>query len=127
EDGGSRPVVFFQHVAEPAESYAEVASHTVAGEVSTNEGAARGHLYVLVFDQQHIVPGNEQRARRAAQKFLKTRFRPGDRVAAYGLPGPGPRIGFTPDAMRVVSALNNLRGVGTPEQMVANGSMTVHE
>jgi VWFA-related protein len=127
EDGGSRPVVFFQHVAEPAGSYAEIASHTVAGEVSTNQGAARGHLYVLVFDQHHIVPGNEQRARRAAQQFLRTRLRPGDRVAAYGLPGPGPQIGFTPDARRVVSALNNLRGIAVPEQLVANGSMTVHE
>src|SRR5262245_47984399 len=54
ESGAARPVVFFQHIEEPSASYAEIASHTVAGEVSTNRGAARGHLYVLVFDQLHI-------------------------------------------------------------------------
>src|SRR5450759_3820792 len=87
EDGESRPVVLFQHMEEPAGSYAEVASHTLGGEVSTNRGAARGHLYVLVVDQQHITPGSEQRARLAAQKFLRTRMHPGDRVAVYALPG----------------------------------------
>src|SRR6516165_5361153 len=44
EHGAPRPVVFFQRIQEPAESYAEVASRTVSGEVSTNRGAARGHL-----------------------------------------------------------------------------------
>src|SRR5262249_40707492 len=90
-DGGARlPVVLLQHIEEPEDSFAEVASHTVAGEVSTNQGAARGHLYVLIFDQLHIAPGNEQRARLAAQRFVSTRLRPGDRVALYALPGPGP-------------------------------------
>jgi hypothetical protein len=44
EDGESRPVVLFQHMEEPAGSNAEVASHTIAGEVSTNRVTARGHL-----------------------------------------------------------------------------------
>src|SRR5436190_202766 len=50
EDGNRRPVLFFQHIEEPAESYADISRHTVAGEVSTNQGAARGHLYLLIFD-----------------------------------------------------------------------------
>jgi VWFA-related protein len=127
EDGGSRPVVLFQHIEEPAESYADTASHTVAGEVSTNQGAARGHLYVLVFDQLHLSPGNEQRARQAAQRFVRTQLRPGDRVALYALPGPGPQIGFTADARRVASELVKVRGMAEPQAFGVLGSMTLLE
>src|SRR5262245_47499537 len=128
-DGGDRlPVVLFQHVAEPTESYADVASHTVAGEVSTNQGAARGHLYVIVFDQLHITPGNEQRARQAAQAFVSTRLRPGDRVALYALPGPGPQIPFTSDARRVAAALQDVHGAAERQRYGAlGGSMTLYE
>jgi len=107
--------VFFQHIEEPAESYADVARHTVAGEVSTNQGAARGHLYVLVFDQEHIAPGREQRVRQAARHFVQTRLRPGDRVALYALPGPGPQIPFTTDARRIAAELSNARGMAEPQ------------
>ena len=55
-----RPVLFFQHIEEPAGGYVDAARRTVAAEVSTNQGAPRGHVYVLVFDQSHIRPGNEQ-------------------------------------------------------------------
>jgi VWFA-related protein len=127
EEGEPRPVVFFQHIEEPAESYAEVASHTVAGEVSTNRGAARGHLYVLVFDQMHILPGNEQRVRLAAQRFLQTRLRRGDRVALFALPGPGPEIGFTADGRRLAGELMRVRGMAQPQVFGALGSMTVTE
>jgi VWFA-related protein len=127
EGGESRPVVLFQHMEEPAGSYAEVASHTIAGEVSTNHGAARGHVYVLVFDQQHITPGFEQRARLAAQKFLRTRLHPGDRVAVYALPGPGPQIGFTSDIPRVIAALDRVRGLAETQEFGVFGTMTTHE
>ncbi len=127
ERGAARPVVFFQHIQEPAESYAEVASRTVAGEVSTNRGAARGHLYVLVFDQVHISPGGEQRARIAADRFLRTRIRPGDRVALFALPGPGPQIGFTADVRRVAPELSRIRGMAEPQLLGAMGTMTLYE
>src|SRR5262245_34207026 len=127
-DGGTRlPVVLFQHIEEPEESPAEVASHTVAGEVSTNQGAARGHLYVIIFDQLHIAPGNEQRARIAAQRFVSTRLRPGDRVALYALPGPGPQIPFTADARRIVTALQEVHGTSDKNGYGALGSMTLQE
>jgi VWFA-related protein len=127
ENGEHRPVVFFQHIEEPAESYLEVASRTVAGEVSTNQGAARGHLYVLVFDQLHILPGNEQRVRLAAQRFVETRLRPGDRVALFALPGPGPQIAFTSDARRIAAELMKVRGLAQPQAFGALGSMTLNE
>jgi len=127
EHGERRPVVFFQHIEEPTESYAEVASHTVAGEVSTNQGAARGHLYVLVFDQLHLAPGNEQRARQAAERFILTRVAPGDRVALYALPGPGPQLVFTNDRRRVAAELTKVRGMASPQAFGALGTMTVHE
>ncbi|HZT75380.1 MAG TPA: VWA domain-containing protein [Vicinamibacterales bacterium] len=127
EAGAARPVVFFQHLEEPRESYAETARHTVAGEVSTNEGAARGHLYVIVFDELHITPGGEQRARIAVERFLTTRVRRGDRVALYALPGPGPQIAFTSDVRRLVAELPKIRGTADPNAMSAMGQMSVYE
>jgi VWFA-related protein len=127
EDGEVRPVVFFQHIVEPSEPYAENAKHTIAGEVSTNQGSAHGHLYVFVFDQQHIVPGNEEKARAAAQRFLRTRVRPGDRVALYSLPGPGPQSGFTSDAAHIARELMKVRGMALKQEAGPLGSMTIHE
>jgi len=127
ESGAARPVVFFQHIAEPRESFESTASHTVAGEVSTNQGAPRGHLYVILFDQMHIVPGGEQRARIAVERFLKTRVQRGDRVALYALPGPGPQIPFTSDVRRVAAEVQRVGGVEDPEALSAMGSMTMYE
>jgi VWFA-related protein len=110
DEGKIRPVLLFQHVEEPSGPYEDVARRTIAGEVSTNQGAPRGHLYVLVFDQHHIATGNEQRARIAAERFLRSRVRPGDRVALYALPGPGPQIGFTGNVDRAASELVRVRG-----------------
>src|SRR5205807_8839321 len=69
ENGQPLPLLLFQHLAEPASMYAEAALRPVSAEVSNNRGAPRGHLYLLVFDQAHIAPGNEQVARRAAETF----------------------------------------------------------
>lgn len=110
EAGARRPLLLFQHIAEPSGTYLEVARRTIGAEVSTNQGAPRGHLYVLVFDEGHIATGNEQRARTAAERFLRARFRPGDRVALYALPGPGPRIEFTSNVEQVIAALVRVRG-----------------
>lgn len=127
EQGETRPVLFFQHVDEPDAPYVEVARRTIASEVSTNRGAPRGHLYVLVFDQQHITPGNEVRVRQAAERFLRTRIRPGDRVALYAFPGPGPLVGFTPDVARVVAELPRIRGSLERIGFGALGAMNVYE
>ena len=90
DEGTERPILLFQHVEQPDGTYADAALRTIAAEVSTNQGAPRGNLYILAFDQAHIAAGTEQRARRAAAQFLRTRVGPGDRVALYALPGPGP-------------------------------------
>jgi VWFA-related protein len=127
QEGERRPIVFFRHVEEPTAPYAEIIHQTVAGEVSTNQGAARGHLYVFVFDQSHITSGNETRVRLAAQRFLQTRVKPGDRVAAYALGGPGPQIGFTADARRVAAELAKIRGMAERFESGPLGSMRVEE
>lgn len=124
EEGTLRPVLLFQHVRAPRGTYAEAAQRTIAAQVSTNQGSPRGHVYVLVFDESHIVPGREQRARRAADHFLRTRVRPGDRVALYALPGPGPHIDFTADVARVLRALMAVQGAGE-ENSVGATSGTV--
>ena len=115
ESGEPRPVLFFQHVEQPPGTYTDAARRTVAAEVSTNQGAPRGSVYVLVFDQWHIRPGNEQKARRAAAQLLRMRVKPGDRMALYALPGPGPSIPFTSDVARVNRELPKV--VGTWEDV----------
>jgi VWFA-related protein len=127
EGGEPRPVVVFHHVAEPSGSYLEVARRTIGAEVSTNQGAPRGHLYVFVFDQAHITPGNEVRARQAVDRFLHTRVKPGDRVALYALPGPGPQIPFTSNINIPLAELAKVRGGLDRQSFVAFGDMSDYE
>ena len=127
EDGQRHPVVFFQHIHEPAGSYEEAARRTIGGDVSTNQGAPSGRLYVLVFDQAHITAGNEQRARLAAEQFLRARIRPVDRVALYGLPGPGPQVGFTSNITRVIAELEHISGSREAVSLGVIGEMRTFE
>jgi VWFA-related protein len=127
EDGAPRPIILFQHIDEPAGAYADAALRSVSAEVSSNRGAPRGHLYLLVFDQAHIAAGNEQIARRAAEAFIKARVRPSDRIAIVGIPGPGPQINFTSDRTRAIAELQKVRG--SLERIVSTpgGTFSVHE
>ena len=121
DEGAPRPVVLFQHIEAPRGTYAEAAQRTIAAQVSTNQGSPRGHIYAFVFDESHILPGHEQRARLAAERFLRTHVRPGDRVALYALPGPGPQIGFTADISRVIRQLTAVRGAA---EQTGTGALT---
>ena len=127
ENGKLLPVVLFQRITEPAESYVDAAIRAVTAEVSSNEAFPRGHLYILIFDQQHIAPGNEQRARMAAEQFIRKRVRPSDRVALFAIPGPGPEIGFTSDRTRAIKELANIRGSYERVVSSALGTMTAYE
>ena len=127
ESGQRRPVMLFQHIAESVGPTADVSRRTVASAVSTNRGAPRGHLYVLVFDQHHITAGNEQRARHAAEAFLRARVGPGDRVAVYGVPGPGPYVDFTTDTNRAIAEVAKVNGSLNRIGTGALGSMAVFE
>ena len=127
DDGARQPIVLFQHIAASGRTYSEAAQRTIASEISTNQGAPRGQLYVLVFDQVHITSGTEQRVREAAESFLRKRFRPEDRVAVFGLPGPGPNLPFTSSLNTAIAQLHGVRGdlqrVTTP----GDRDMTVNE
>ena len=127
EDGKVLPLLLFQHLEEPAAGYADAARRSVSAEVSSNRGAPRGHLYLLVFDQAHIAPGNEQIARHAAEAFIKTRVRPSDRVAVVGLPGPGPDLSFTADRTRAAAELTKVRGGLERNVKSAVGDLTLEE
>jgi VWFA-related protein len=127
EGGTPRPVVLFQHVAEPEGSYLEVARRTIGAEVSTNQGAPRGHLYLIVFDQSHIAAGNEQRARQAVDRFLRTRVKPGDRVALYALPGPGPQLPLSSNTNLAIAELPKVRGSLDREGMALGAPMGIFE
>ena len=110
ENGKRLPVVLFQRVTEPAGSYVDEAIRATTAEVSSNTAFPRGHLYILIFDQAHITPGNEQRARVAAEEFIRRRVRPSDRVALFAIPGPGPQLGFTGNKLRAIEQLASIRG-----------------
>ena len=127
EGGQVRPLLQFQHITEPAGAYADAALRAVSAEVTSNQGTPRGHLYLLVFDQNHITSGNEQVARRAAETFIKTRLRPSDRIAIVGLPGPGPDIGFTADRNRALTALQRVHGALERNVSTAAGRLSVEE
>jgi VWFA-related protein len=127
EDGRVLPLLLFQHLQEPAGNYADAALRSVSAEVSSNRGAPRGHLYLLVFDQPHITPGNEQVARRAAETFIRTRVRASDRVAVVGIPGPGPELGFTADRTRAAAELTKVRGDLERNVKSAAGNISLQE
>jgi VWFA-related protein len=127
EDGQRLPVVMFQRVQEPAGFYTEAALRAVSAEVTTNDAAPRGHLYVLVFDQQHITPGNEARARDAAAAFIRTRVRASDRVAVFAVPGPGPDLQFTADTRRAIASLDTVRGSLERTVMTGLGKISQQE
>ena len=127
EDGKPLQIVLFQRVTEPAASYVDAAMQAVTAEVSSNEAFPRGHLYILLFDQQHITAGNEQRARQAAEEFIRTRVRPSDRVALFAIPGPGPQLGFTTDKVKAIDALSAIRGSYQRAAPTAFGNIGLYE
>ena len=127
EGTSQRPIVLFQRVAGAGRSYVESAQRTVASDVSTNQGAPQGQLFVLVFDQDHIKSGNEQPVRLAADAFLRERVTSHDRVAIYGLPGPGPAQPFTANLPAARQQLAQVRGALERQQTGAVTEMTIAE
>ena len=127
EDGKPLPIVLFQRVREPSGFYSDVALRAVSAEVTNNDATPRGHLYIFVFDQQHITPGNEQYARDAAAKFIRTRVRASDRIAIFGIPGPGPDLQFTNDTLRAIAQLDQVRGGLERTVLTGLGRMSLQE
>src|SRR5579872_1468434 len=127
ENGKPLPIILFQRVQEPAGFYTDAAVRAVSAEVTSNEAAPRGHLYIFAFDQQHITPGNEQAAREAAEAFIRARVRTSDRVAIFGLPGPGPDLPFTADRQRAIAELRKVHGSYEPMLSTPVGKFTVAE
>jgi VWFA-related protein len=127
EDGKPLPLVLFQRVREPSGFYSDVALRAVSAEVTNNDAAPRGHLYIFVFDQQHITAGNEQYARGAAARFIRTRVRASDRIAVFGIPGPGPDLQFTNDTQRAIAQLNQVRGGLERTVLTGLGRMSLQE
>lgn len=127
EGASERPIVLFQRVAGAGRTYVESAQRTIASDVSTNQGAPQGQLFVFVFDQDHIRSGNEQPVRLAADAFLRNRVTSHDRVAVYGLPGPGPAQPFTANLQAARQQLAQVRGGLERRQTGAVTEMTIAE
>jgi VWFA-related protein len=111
ENGQVRPVLLFRHLCD---EHGTDDHRAASGELSTNAMPSPGHLYVLVFDQLHLARGEDQRARLAAAQFIERALGPGDAVAVYGLPGPGPVVNLTTDLQRARDALVSVRGQASP-------------
>jgi VWFA-related protein len=77
--------------------------------VSTNEGAVRGRLVVLVFDQGNIRQGYGRQAVDAADRLLDT-LTPADRVGLISLGIGGPNVELTSDHKQVRDALRRVIG-----------------
>jgi VWFA-related protein len=127
ENGKPLPIVLFQRVQEPAGFYSDAALRAVSAEVTSNVGTPRGHLYVFLFDQQHITSGNEQKAREAAASFIRGRVRASDRIAVFGVPGPGPELQFTSDSRRALAELEKVHGSLERTVMSGLGRIGIHE
>ncbi len=127
EGGRRRPLVLFQRIVEPAGAYVDAAVQAVTAQVTSNEAFPRGHQYIFIFDQQHIAAGHEQRARVAAEEFIRTRVRPSDRVALFALPGPGPQLRFTSDMTRIRQELRSIRGFYQRIVSTPLGTMNIYE
>ena len=121
ENGVRRPILLFRHLCD--QQTVEPLENPLA-DLTTNALPTPGHVYVLVFDQLHIAPGHEQRAMIAAQDFILRQLKPGDAVAIYGLPGPGPAVNLTTDFARARRALEGVRGragrVAHPADQIAD-------
>ena len=112
EEAGKRlPVLGLQRVTQPAATSVDAAVRGLSAEISSNDGAPGGHLYILVFDQHHLSPADEPRARLVAEEFIRRRVGSADRVAVFGIPDPGPLVGFTANRARAIQALDSVRGM----------------
>ena len=128
EGGEPRPVVLFQHIAEPAGTYLEAARRTIGAEVSTNQGAPRGHLYLFVFDQNHITPGNEVSARaRRSSGSSERASSPATASRSTRCPGPGPQLPLSSNVNLALAELPKVRGMLEREGMAIGAMMTDFE
>src|SRR5690606_30306128 len=79
EDDNLMPIMRVQRMSDTAdEPFQEESIHAITAQVSSTEAFPRGDLYTLTFDQEQITPGNEQRARMAAEQFIRFRVCPAD-------------------------------------------------
>lgn len=108
--GDPRTVVSAQFVDS---AQIETATREPAPLYSTNEGAGGGRLIALAVDEGNIRAGGARSALRSAARLLDS-LTPADRVALFSLPGPGQRVSFTNDFVRVRAALERLPGRASP-------------
>ncbi len=105
EKSGARPELI--SAAPPAgnPSAAEAASPPSAAPAAAPRG---GRSIVLFIDDTHGEPRAVQQSRLAAEKFVSTGMRPGDRVAIFTDSGDV-TVDFTSDAQALVTAIARLR------------------
>jgi len=54
-------------------------------DVSTNARVFDGRLYILLLDEQHVLPAASELVRRAARRFIDDHLAPGDQMAVVGV------------------------------------------
>ena len=127
EGSTERPVVLFQHVAEPEGTYLEVARRTIGAEVSTNQGAPRGHLYLVVFDQNHIT-ARQRAARAPGGRAVPSEARQAGRSGrALRAARPRPAVPFSSNVNMALAELPKVRGSLDREGFAVGTTMTDFE
>ncbi|HEX9190146.1 MAG TPA: hypothetical protein VGB87_23920, partial [Vicinamibacteria bacterium] len=110
-DGRPRRLVSVEYVGRELEPETPPAPR--APHFSSNEGASRGRLVLLLVDRGNIGRGGGREVLKAASRFLDG-LAPADRVGLEFIPGPGKGIEFTAD---IEDVRRGLRGVvGTADR-----------
>jgi len=111
--GKPQRIEFFEEVrlALPQPDGVPARASAAAPDVATNEGAAAGRLYLLVFDDLHISRANTIPVREAARLFVERFVAPDDLVAVACTSGRTDALqDFTTDRARLLSAVQAFDG-----------------
>jgi VWFA-related protein len=109
-DGKPRRLVSVEYVGRELETPAPArARQDRPPHFSSNEGAPKGRLVLLLVDRGNIGRGGGRQVLKSAERFLDS-LGPADRVGLAFIPGPGPGIEFTADLDEVRRGLKGVVG-----------------
>jgi VWFA-related protein len=110
-DGKARPLVSAELIK--VERGKPATRRPVDALESTNQTAQNARRIIIAVDQTLITPGALAPLQRTASQFVD-RLLPEDYAAFIAFPEPGPRIDFTTDKARVVTAMEEIVGQTQP-------------
>jgi VWFA-related protein len=117
EDGKPQQIATFALVDLSAGGGSPLAGHpavvpgTTVSEVSSNDDAAQGRVYLLVLDDLHIEPRHAEAAKTIARAFIERHLAPHDIVAILSTSRDGQsNADFTTDHGSLIAAVDRFTG-----------------